>query len=167
MKINNVEIGTIRVAEIIDNQDDTCTIVFDVPDNFKRDFSKALKWNRWSDKKFNDLVGKAIHTMVGRLDKDYDMPSKKVVKKVAKRPTKKSTTKEIASKLLAEIDEIEAKIAVSIDIIKAECDRTWTDQSESVIDLVDSVRNILCVIDEDAERMYKAETKLNKLARKG
>jgi hypothetical protein len=56
----NKELGTIKVSQIVDNNDGTSTINFDVSEDFKKNLQESLGWTEWSDKKFNLLIDEAI-----------------------------------------------------------------------------------------------------------
>ncbi len=58
--MSNKELGTIKVAQIVDNNDGTSTINFDVSENFKKNLQESLGWTEWSDEKFNLLIDEAI-----------------------------------------------------------------------------------------------------------
>lgn len=49
-------IGQIKVTDVIDNPDGTATIYFDVSEEIKNQIKETMGWERWSDKKFNELV---------------------------------------------------------------------------------------------------------------
>ena len=53
-------LGRITVESVTDNPDGTSTIVFNIPDDVKENIKKTMGWNRWSTKKFNELVTESI-----------------------------------------------------------------------------------------------------------
>jgi hypothetical protein len=63
----NNPIGTIKVSQIVDNEDGTSTINFDVSEEFKKNLQECLGWVEWSDEKFNLLVDEAIKNYADRI----------------------------------------------------------------------------------------------------
>jgi hypothetical protein len=58
--MNNELLGTIQVLDIVENADGSATITFDIPDEVKNNLKKTFKWKRWSQKRFETLVIKAL-----------------------------------------------------------------------------------------------------------
>ena len=59
-KMTNKTVGTISVLEVIENEDGTANVVFDISDEFKDDFVRLLNLSEWSDKKFEEYVVAAL-----------------------------------------------------------------------------------------------------------
>jgi hypothetical protein len=53
-------LGQIKVVEIVDNPNGTCTIHFDVSEDMKKAIIESMGWKRWSNKKFNELVENSL-----------------------------------------------------------------------------------------------------------
>jgi hypothetical protein len=56
-------LGKITVESVTENPDGTATIVFNIPEKTKQNIKKTMNWNRWSAKKFNELVTEALMKM--------------------------------------------------------------------------------------------------------
>jgi len=59
-------IGSITVADIVDNPDGTCTIHFDVSEEFQNNLTKAMNWDSWSQEKFNALFLDALEKQLAK-----------------------------------------------------------------------------------------------------
>jgi len=59
-------IGSITVADIVDNPDGTCTIHFDVSEEFQNNLTKAMNWDTWSQEKFNALFLDALEKQLAK-----------------------------------------------------------------------------------------------------
>ena len=64
-------LGRIIVKEIKDNNNGTCTLELEVPDDLKENLKQSLGWKRWSSKKFNDFFLEALT----KYAKDMEMES--------------------------------------------------------------------------------------------
>ena len=53
-------LGQIKIEQIKENGDGTCTIVYEVPDNLKNYLKQYFGWKRWSSKKFNQFFLEAL-----------------------------------------------------------------------------------------------------------
>lgn len=53
-------LGRIAILEIKDNNNGTCTIQYEVPDDLKEILKTQFGWKRWSSKKFNDFFLEAL-----------------------------------------------------------------------------------------------------------
>jgi hypothetical protein len=53
-------LGTIKVTEVVDNADGTCTIRFDVSKEVRKAIVENMGWRRWSNKKFNQFVADSL-----------------------------------------------------------------------------------------------------------
>jgi|694.fasta_scaffold23064_1 hypothetical protein len=60
------DIGSITVADIVDNPDGTCTIHFDVSEEFQTNLTKAMNWDTWSQEKFNALFLDALEKQLAK-----------------------------------------------------------------------------------------------------
>lgn len=56
-------LGKILVVSVTDNPDNTSTIIFNIPDDVKKNIKQTLGWKRWSNKKFNQLVTESLEMM--------------------------------------------------------------------------------------------------------
>ena len=63
-------IGQIKVLEVVDNPDGTCTIHFDVSNEMMTTIKEAMGWKRWSDKKFNQLVIESLERFAAEVKHD-------------------------------------------------------------------------------------------------
>lgn len=54
------KLGLIKIIEIKENGDGTCTIVYEVPNDLKDYFKQYFGWKRWSSKKFNEFFLEAL-----------------------------------------------------------------------------------------------------------
>jgi len=50
----------LKVNNILENEDGTATVLFDVDDEFKSWFKKREGLTRWSNKRFQKVISKAI-----------------------------------------------------------------------------------------------------------
>jgi hypothetical protein len=53
-------LGQIKIEEIKENGDGTCTIVYEVPNDLKDYLKQYFGWKRWSSKKFNQFFLEAL-----------------------------------------------------------------------------------------------------------
>jgi hypothetical protein len=53
-------LGQIKIEEIKENGDGTCTIIYEVPDDLKDYLKQYFGWKRWSSKKFNQFFLEAL-----------------------------------------------------------------------------------------------------------
>jgi hypothetical protein len=53
-------LGQIKIEEIKENGDGTCTITYQVPDDLKDYLKQYFGWKRWSSKKFNEFFLEAL-----------------------------------------------------------------------------------------------------------
>jgi len=56
----------IKIADIIENDDGTATLIIEYEDDFKEWFKKKQGLKRWSDKRFEKVVMEAIQDMIDR-----------------------------------------------------------------------------------------------------
>ena len=70
MEIKNL--GSLKVLEVIDNPDGTCTIHFDVSEDFQTNLVREMGWPEWSQERFEKLVLEALENAVK--DKLVDRP---------------------------------------------------------------------------------------------
>lgn len=56
--------GTIKVVEVIENQDGSATVVFEADQDFRKGFKEYFKLKRWSQKRFNKFMNEAIETSI-------------------------------------------------------------------------------------------------------
>jgi len=53
-------LGQIKIEEIKENGDGTCTIIYEVPNDLKDYLKQYFGWKRWSSKKFNQFFLEAL-----------------------------------------------------------------------------------------------------------
>lgn len=53
-------LGRVTVIEVKDNNDGTCTLNLEIPDDLKENLKQSLGWKRWSSKKFNQFFLEAL-----------------------------------------------------------------------------------------------------------
>ena len=53
-------LGKVVIKEIKDNNDGTCTLDLEFPDELKENLKASLGWKRWSSKKFNQFFLEAL-----------------------------------------------------------------------------------------------------------
>lgn len=58
--VTDTRFGTLLVQEIIDNEDGTANVIFDISDEFKEKFIKFYNLSEWSDDFFNKFVVDAL-----------------------------------------------------------------------------------------------------------
>ena len=63
-------LGRIIVKEIKDNNDGTCTIDLEIPDDLKENLKASLGWKRWSSKKFNQFFLEALTKHAKELERE-------------------------------------------------------------------------------------------------
>lgn len=49
------KIGNINILNIVDNNNGTSTLTYEVPHNIKEYFKNHFGWKRWSSRKFNEF----------------------------------------------------------------------------------------------------------------
>jgi hypothetical protein len=62
MDIKNL--GSLKVLEVVDNPDGTCTIHFDVSEDFQANLVREMGWPEWSQERFEKLVLEALENAV-------------------------------------------------------------------------------------------------------
>lgn len=175
-----VDLGPIKVVDIKDNDDDTCTIVFDVPDDFKENVVRELGWDEWSDDNFNKLVIEALEATLRRdgyideaeyTEKDIKV-NKKTKKTVKKQPTKaapkkvgskKDTKNQLTSKLSRRLDELAGKVAVALSATEADCALVDIDDPDRIEDIAHSLADISSLLLDAADEMHAIKDKLQDL----
>ena len=53
-------LGTIKVAEIVDNPDGTCTVHFDVSSEMQELIMETMGWSSWQPEEFNKFVENSL-----------------------------------------------------------------------------------------------------------
>lgn len=48
-------LGQIKIIDVIENNNGTCTISYEVPEALKEILKQQFGWKRWSAKRFNDF----------------------------------------------------------------------------------------------------------------
>lgn len=61
-------LGSIKVIDVKDNPDGTATITFDISDEVKENIKRALKWKRWSQKRFETYIQNSLMDLVKELE---------------------------------------------------------------------------------------------------
>lgn len=61
-------LGSIKVIDVKDNPDGTATITFDISDEVKENLKRALKWKRWSQKRFETYIQNSLMDLVKELE---------------------------------------------------------------------------------------------------
>lgn len=61
-------LGSIKVIDVKDNPDGTATITFDISDEVKENLKRALKWKRWSQKRFETYIQNSLMELVKELE---------------------------------------------------------------------------------------------------
>lgn len=69
--MSNQTIGTIKVAQVLENPDGSATVTFDVSNEVKNNLKKALNWKRWSQKRFETFVLKALTDYAAQLEEKH------------------------------------------------------------------------------------------------
>jgi len=62
-------LGLIKIIEIKDNDNGTCTINYEIPEDLKTFFKKYFGWKRWSSKKFNEFFLEALTNYAKTLER--------------------------------------------------------------------------------------------------
>lgn len=70
MSINRL--GSIQIQNIIDNNDGTCTLIFNVEDELKEKLMQNFGWKKWSSKKFEKFFLEALHEEANKLERNVD-----------------------------------------------------------------------------------------------
>ena len=60
------ETKTLKILDIIDNDDDTCTMHVELDDEFKEWFKETQDLKRWSQKRFQYILIKAIAAIANK-----------------------------------------------------------------------------------------------------
>lgn len=61
-------LGSIKVIDVKDNPDGSATITFDISDEVKENLKRALKWKRWSQKRFETYIQNSLMDLVKELE---------------------------------------------------------------------------------------------------
>lgn len=64
-------LGRIIIKEIKDNNDGTCTLDLEFPDDLKKKLKQSLGWKRWSSKKFNEFFLEALTKYGKELEREF------------------------------------------------------------------------------------------------
>jgi len=168
------DIGSIKVVEVKDNEDGTCTIIFDVPDDFKDKLVAALGWDEWTDEAFNQLTLDALNRAFEQHGYEYeykleDKMSKKT-KKVEKKPNTKTAKKvpkpnkkQITAKLEKRLDELAAKVSIITGTAEADCSLTDIEDADSIESLATAMLDFSDMLHEVATEMHSINYQLEKL----
>ena len=52
-----------KVEKIVDNNDGTCVVYFDLNDDFKKEFVEIMDLDKWSDEFFSKFVHKGLEKL--------------------------------------------------------------------------------------------------------
>jgi hypothetical protein len=63
-------LGLIKIIEIKVNDNGTCTINYEVPEDLKTYFKNYFGWKRWSSKKFNEFFLEALMKNAKTLERE-------------------------------------------------------------------------------------------------
>jgi DNA-binding IscR family transcriptional regulator len=77
---NNKPVGKIKVVDIVDNLDGSCSVTFEADEQFKKWFKKTNNLKKWSQRRFNTFIQNAIDHMAARL-KEEEYANKEEKKK--------------------------------------------------------------------------------------
>jgi hypothetical protein len=53
-------LGAIKIIDVVDNDNGTCSLTYEVPEQLKASIKRSMGWKRWSSKKFNDFFLEAL-----------------------------------------------------------------------------------------------------------
>ena len=65
-------IPNIKVEEIIDNEDGSATMVFNIKEEIRNKMAESLGWDSWSDDKFQEFFLAAIEDLLARENKQTE-----------------------------------------------------------------------------------------------
>jgi len=68
--IDSKILGRIAILEIKDNDNQTCTITYEVPDELKENLKQSFGWKRWSSKKFNQFFLEVLTKYAKELERE-------------------------------------------------------------------------------------------------
>ena len=74
--MSNKILGQIKVAEVVDNPDGTCTIRFDISDEMQQQIIESMGWSEWSEEKFNQFVIDSLDYYASLVEKEKGQKAK-------------------------------------------------------------------------------------------
>ena len=63
-------LGQIKIIEIKDNDNGTCSIIYEIPKDLRDYFKGYFGWKRWSSKKFNEFFLEALMKNAETLERE-------------------------------------------------------------------------------------------------
>lgn len=61
-------LGTVKVTDIVENSDGTCTVNMELTDEFMSSIKNHYGWKRWSPKKFQKLLLEGLTKSVANME---------------------------------------------------------------------------------------------------
>ncbi len=66
-------IFNIKVEDVIHEEDGSCRIIFDIPEEFKLEYLKCYELSEWDDEHFNKFVVDSLTAMAERVETERNL----------------------------------------------------------------------------------------------
>lgn len=64
-------LGKVTIIEVKDNNDGTCTLNLEIPEDLKCNIKQSFGWKRWSSKKFNEFFLEALTKHAKDMEREF------------------------------------------------------------------------------------------------